>query len=200
MARLVGVLGGTFDPPHIGHLILADEGRAALGLDQILWVLTPYPPHKQDQAITPLEFRLMMVEESIKGNPNFRLSRADINRPPPHYSLGTMEWLKDHHPEMQFIYLMGSDSFRDLPSWHQPQDFIRICAGLGVMHREGVDPEIERIEKEIPGVSDKTHFFNAPLIGISGHDIRQRIKSGAPYRYLVPHGVSEIIQKYELFL
>ena len=200
MAGLVGVLGGTFDPPHIGHLILADEGRAALGLDKVLWVLTPFPPHKSNRRITSLEYRMMMVEESIKGNPNFQLSKADIDRPPPHYSVGTMEWLVRRHPERDFIYLMGSDSYQDLPTWHEPHRFVELCAGLGVMRRKRAELEITAVEKEIPGISAKTHAFDAPLIGISGREIRQRVRNGAPYQYLVPHGVSEIIHQYRLYL
>jgi nicotinate-nucleotide adenylyltransferase len=200
MARLVGVLGGTFDPPHIGHLILADEGRAALGLEKVFWVLTPFPPHKSDQNITSLEFRLMMVEETIKENPHFHLSKADIDRPPPHYSVGTMEWLASHHPDLSFIYLMGSDSYQNLPSWHEPRKFVELCAGLGVMRRRRAAIDAATIENEIPGISAKTQPFDAPLISISGRDIRQRVRNGAPYRYLVPHGISEIIQKYQLYL
>jgi nicotinate-nucleotide adenylyltransferase len=200
MAGLIGVLGGTFDPPHMGHLVLADEGRAALELDKVFWVLTPAPPHKPDQIITSLEFRLLMVEETIKGNPNFQLSRADIDRPPPHYSVGTMEWLIDHYPEDRFIYLMGSDSFRNLPSWHEPDLFTSLCAGLGVMRREGVEPDLKEVESEIPGIIAKTQTFDAPLIGISGKEIRERVKTGAPYRYLIPHGVAEIIEEYGLYL
>jgi nicotinate-nucleotide adenylyltransferase len=101
---------------------------------------------------------------------------------------------------LRFIYLMGSDSFRDLPKWHEPHRFVEICEGLGVMQREGVALELPEIEKEIPGLSAKTYFFDAPVIGISGKDIRQRVKEGLPYRYLVPHGVSEIIQRFGLYL
>jgi nicotinate-nucleotide adenylyltransferase len=200
MAGLIGVLGGTFDPPHIGHLVLADEGRAALGLEKVFWVLTPIPPHKPDQMIAPLECRLLMVEETIKGNPHFELSRADIDRPPPHYSVGTMEWLIHHHPEYDFIYLMGSDSFRDLPSWHESDRFVSLCTGLGVMRRKGADPDFKAIEEKIPGIVAKTQTFDAPLIGISGKEIRDRVRNGAPYRYLVPHGVQKIIDQYGLYL
>jgi nicotinate-nucleotide adenylyltransferase len=199
MARLVGVFGGTFDPPHIGHLILADEARVALGLDKVLWVLTPFPPHKSNQRITSLEYRLMMVEESLKENPHFQLSKADIDRPPPHYSVGTMEWLVSHHPELDFIYLMGSDSFKDLPTWHEPRRFVELCAGLGVMRRRRAELDIAANEREIPGIGAKTHAFDAPLIGISGSEIRHRVREDAPYRYLVPHGVWEIIHQYRLY-
>lgn len=199
MARLIGVLGGTFDPPHIGHRILADEGRAALGLDQVYWVLTPFPPHKRSQPVTALKYRLEMLQEAIKGNPDFYLSNADIDRPQPHFSLGTMEWLSEHNPDTRFIYLMGSDSFRNLPTWYQPRRFLEACAGLGVMLRESAQINFEELEREIPGIEAKTHFYNAPMISVSGFDIRRRVRTGEPYRYLVPAGVSEIIEKYQLY-
>jgi nicotinate-nucleotide adenylyltransferase len=199
MARLIGVLGGTFDPPHIGHRILADEGREALGLDQVYWVLTLFPPHKRSQPITPLDYRLEMLQEAIKGNSDFYLSSADIDRPQPHFSLGTMEWLSEHNPQASFIYLMGSDSFQSLPAWYQPREFLDSCAGFGVMLREGVQIDFEKLEGEIPGLEAKTRFFNAPMIGVSSFDIRRRVRVGEPYRYLVPTGVADIIEKYHLY-
>jgi nicotinate-nucleotide adenylyltransferase len=200
MARLIGVLGGTFDPPHIGHLILADEGRVKLGLEEVLWVLTPQPPHKSSQSISPLESRLEMVQETIKCNPAFQLSNADIDRPPPHYSVGTMSWLIEHHPSAKFLYLMGSDSLRDLPTWHESKEFVEACHGLGVMHREGIVIALDELERHIPDIKSKIHFFDAPRVGISGFEIRERVKAGLPYRYLVPHGVAEIIERLGLYL
>jgi nicotinate-nucleotide adenylyltransferase len=200
MARLIGVLGGTFDPPHIGHLILADEAISALDLDLIFWVLTPDPPHKQSQNITPLGFRLRMVQETIKRSPAFQISNADIDRPAPHYSVGTMEWLREHYPDVKFFYLMGSDSLKNLPSWQAPQRFVDLCAGLGVMERDRLRPDLERMELEIPGIKDKTRYFDTPMVEVSGKDIRRRVREGRPYRYLVPHGVAEIIKRYDIYL
>ena len=102
MARLVGVFGGTFDPPHIGHLILASEGLLRLKLDVVQWVLTPIPPHKPKSPVTPLENRIEMLEVIIDRDPEFELSRADIDRSPPHYALGTMGWLRDKFPQDEF--------------------------------------------------------------------------------------------------
>ena len=199
MARLVGVLGGTFDPPHIGHRILADEGRVALGLDQVYWVLTPFPPHKRSRPITPLDLRKKMLQEAIQGNADFCFSTADIDRPQPHYSLGTMEWLSQHNPGVSFIYLMGSDSYQNLPTWYQPRKFLDACTGLGVMLREGTEIDFKELEQEIPGIQAKTHFFSAPLISVSSLDIRRRVRNGEPYRYLVPGGVYTIIEEYGLY-
>ena len=108
MAGLTGVFGGTFDPPHLGHLILAEAGRHALGLDKVLWVVTGQQPLKHDVR-TPIEIRLELVQAAIAGNPAFEASRADIDRPGPHYSVGTLAWLRARMPAATFAYLMGEE-------------------------------------------------------------------------------------------
>ncbi len=199
MGGLIGVFGGTFDPPHYGHLILAEEARAALGLEAVYWVLTPKPPHKPGWPISPLEVRLMMVQAAIADNPAFQLSRADIDRPPPHYALGTMEWLRSHEPGHRFAYLIGSDSLHDLPTWHRPGDFLAHCDLLGVMRRPGVALDMQALETSLPGLGAKVRFFETPLIEISGHDIRQRVRQNRPFRYFVPPGVRQIIEAQGLY-
>jgi nicotinate-nucleotide adenylyltransferase len=199
MAGLVGVFGGTFDPPHLGHLILADEGRGALGLEKVLWVVTGVPPHKPDSPRSPLDLRLRMVQAAISGNPGFEISRADIDRPAPHYAVGTLAWLRQRMPEARFIYLIGSDSLRDLATWHTPREFLAACEALGVMRRPGVSVDLPTLEAQIPGLEAKMRAFDAPLVAISGHDIRERVRRGAPYRYLVPPAVAEIIHEERLY-
>src|SRR4030042_4938152 len=100
----LGIFGGTFDPPHVGHLILADEARVQLGLERVLWVLTPNPPHKMDQAITPLVDRLDMLRAALGDALHFELSRVDIDRPPPHYAVDTVRLLRRHHPDDTLVY------------------------------------------------------------------------------------------------
>lgn len=200
MAGLVGVLGGTFDPPHIGHLILADEGRGKFHLDQVLWVLTPSPPHKPDRPITGLEIRLNMVLQAIKDNPAFQLSRADIDRQPPHYALGTMQLLRERSPGQQYVYLMGGDSLRDMPSWHQPSLFSEMCAWIGVLKRPDSHIDLDALEAKIPGISEKVRFLDGPQIDVSGSEIRRRVRYGEPYRYLVPHGVADIIEQQHCYI
>ncbi|NIS80258.1 MAG: nicotinate (nicotinamide) nucleotide adenylyltransferase [Anaerolineales bacterium] len=199
MAGLIGVFGGTFDPPHLGHAILADCGRGALGLDRVLWVLTPEPPHKPDWPITPVEHRLAMVMVVIENDMGFELSRVDLDRPAPHYSHGTMEILRTQYPQAQLVYLMGSDSLKDLNKWNQPERFVRLCDALGVMQRTGASSDVDQLESEIPGIKKKLRFFEAPFIDISGRDIRQRVREGAPYRYLVTDAVAKIIKERELY-
>ncbi len=124
MPPLIGLFGGTFDPPHIGHLILAAEMRAQLSLDRLLWVLTPDPPHKQGQLITPVEHRLAMVKLAISNNDQFELSMVDIDRPGPYYAQDSVKIIAKQNPGADLVYLMGGDSLRDLPAWHCPTELV----------------------------------------------------------------------------
>jgi nicotinate-nucleotide adenylyltransferase len=199
MARLVGVLGGTFDPPHLGHLVLADIGRWALDLEKVFWVVTAQPPHKPDVPISSIDDRISMVEIVISDNPAFELSYADIDRSGPHYAIDTLRWLTDRLPGVDFAYLMGADSLIDLPTWHDPMGFLETCGVLGVMRRPGVEVDMLELESELPGVTGKVTFFDAPLIGVSGKDIRRRVRNHEPFRYLLPQGIVEYIAEKGLY-
>jgi len=199
MAGLIGVFGGTFDPPHIGHLILAGEAQAALDLERVLWVVTAWPPHKPEEPISPVERRVEMVQAAIAGGPAFELSRADIDRPGPHYAVDTVRWLRQRHPGTHWAYLMGADSLRDLPTWHTPAALLQAVDVLAVMRRPDVQADLDALEAHLPGLTDRLRFFDAPLVGISASDIRRRVREGRPYRYLVPPGVPEIIERYHLY-
>ncbi len=198
MAR-IGIFGGTFDPPHIGHLILASEVQYRLELDRLLWVLTPDPPHKPGRPITPLPLRLAMVKAALSGSDSFELSTVDIDRPPPHYAVDTIRLLRDTHPNDELVYLMGGDSLRDLKDWHSPQAFVASLDGIGVMRRPEVEIDLEAIEAELPGVRAKTAIVTAPLLDIASRDIRRRVRAGAPYRYYVHSGVYEIIEREGIY-
>ena len=195
----LGILGGTFDPPHIGHLILAAEARDQFMLDQILWVLTPYPPHKKEQKITSISTREKMVELAIDGNPMFVISRVDIDRPPPHYAVDTMLLLREQRSYDNFYYLMGLDSLNDLLSWHQPADFINLCDGIVVMDRQGEVMQNDKLNLEIPGLSNKMNYLKTPIIEISGTDIRLRVRNGLHYRYFIPEKVYQYILENQLY-
>ncbi|MGA2821301.1 MAG: nicotinate-nucleotide adenylyltransferase [Anaerolineales bacterium] len=197
MARL-GVFGGSFDPPHLGHLILAEEAIPALDLEQVLWVLTPEPPHKQGQSLSPAPIRLEMVAQAIQGNPRFVLSRIDLDRPGPQYTVDTIEILRSKSPGHDWILLLGEDSLRDLPTWGRPRELIEKCA-LGVMRRPGIRWDERGLERELPGIGQRLQFFPAPGVDISSSDVRQRAHEGRPIRYLVPHGVWEIIERSGIY-
>jgi nicotinate-nucleotide adenylyltransferase len=195
----LGIFGGTFDPPHVGHLVLAAEAQHQLKLEQVLWVLTPDPPHKEGRPITSLEIRLQLLQAAIGNDPGFVLSRVEIDRKPPHYALDTMRLLAQQYPEDELIYLMGSDSLRDLPNWHKPQDFVRSCKELGVMHRPGDLARLDEVETKIPGAAYKVRWVLAPLLQISSTDIRQRASDGRPYRYFLPSAVYNLIETRGLY-
>jgi nicotinate-nucleotide adenylyltransferase len=200
MAReQIGIFGGTFDPPHLGHLILASEAHSQLQLDRLLWILTPDPPHKQEQAITAIEHRLAMVELAIQDNPIFELSRVELDRPGPHYTLDTVELIAKQFPDADITPIIGGDSLRDMPKWYQPKKLIQACHWIGVMRRPGEQENFNLLEDELPGITSKVHYVDAPLLEIASREIRFRIANGMPFRYYLHPAVFEYIEKNCLY-
>ena len=196
----IGLFGGTFDPPHLGHLILASEAFSQLDLDRLLWILTPEPPHKQDQFITSIEHRLAMVQLAIQDNPIFELSRVELDRPGPHYTLDTVELVTQQYPDADITPIIGGDSLRDLPKWHEPGKLVQACHWVGVMRRSGEQENLEALEMQVPGISSKVHYVDAPLLEIASREIRIRIADGKPFRYYLHPAVYEYIVEHHLYL
>jgi nicotinate-nucleotide adenylyltransferase len=190
----IGIFGGTFDPPHLGHLILASEALEQLKLDHLLWMMTAMPPHKDVSEITPLEQRLELTRAAIAGFSQFELSTLEIDRPGPHYSVDTVALVKKAQPNAQIYFLMGEDSLRDLPIWHEPDRMIAMCEGLGIMRRPGSETLLKELESSFPNIQQKVIWFNTPMVEISSHDIRQRIKEKRTYRFFIPDAVYKLIQ------
>jgi nicotinate-nucleotide adenylyltransferase len=199
MAGMIGVLGGTFDPPHLGHVALAKSAHSSLKLARVLWVVTADPPHKPNDPISPVEDRLAMVRAAVQGSPGFEISRVDIDRPAPHYALDTMKILRGHYPDTRLAYLMGSDSLRDLPKWHEPDRFMEACDLLVVLRRPEADPDLEQLAATLPGIIAKLEMLPPPIVDISAQDIRRRVRLGEPYSHLVPSGVAKIIIARNLY-
>lgn len=197
--KRLGIFGGTFDPPHVGHLILAMEALDQLHLDRVLWVLAPDPPHKQGKKIAPTDTRLRMVNASIGNDDAFELSRVDVDRPGPHYVLDTIKILHEQHHDAELIFLLGGDSLRDLPTWNEPLQFLDACDGLGVMHRVGEKIDMRNLEKLLPGITQKVEFIEAPILEISSNNIRRLIAQGKPFRYYLTPQVYGIIQSEGLY-
>jgi len=195
----IGLFGGTFDPPHLGHLILASEAQTQLELNRLLWILTPEPPHKQDQLITSTEHRLAMVKLAIADNPAFELSSIELDRPGPHYTLDTIKLIAKQNPSADIIPIIGEDSLRDLPTWHQPQELVYACHWIGVMRRPNDEPNLDALEHELPGISSKIHYVDAPLMEIASREIRSRIANGRSVRYYLPASVYEYIEQHQLY-
>jgi len=188
----LGVFGGTFDPPHLGHLILAAEAADQLQLDKVLWVITPDPPHKQGAQISPLEVRLRMLQAALNDDARFSISRVDIDRPGPQYAVDTVQIIKQQYPGSQLYYLLGGDSLRDLPKWHAPQRLLATVDGVGVMHRPG-----DRVDL---GGGNRACFVDAPLLEIASHDIREAVRNGRHFRYFLPDAVYQIVHELKLYI
>jgi len=195
----IGLFGGTFDPPHIGHLILASEAVHQFGLSRLLWMLAPDPPHKQDQPITPLPHRLEMLRRSIADNPSFEISRLEIDRPGPHYTIDTVRLLIQQEPNVDIFLLLGGDSLRDLPAWRLCTQLVAEVSKIGVMRRPDNPFDMPTLEAKIPGLTEKVTFIDAPLQDLASREIRRRIASGDSYRYYVHPAVYDYIEANRLY-
>ncbi len=197
--KRLGIFGGTFDPPHIGHLILAAEARDQLDLDCTIWVLTPDPPHKRGKEVSNLNHRLAMVELAIGEDDAFSLSYVDIDRPGPHYTVDTVNILKREYPDYSLIYLMGGDSLHDLPYWYHVDQFLDSLDGIGVMRRPGDDIDLTELTRALPLLEDKLNFVTAPLLEISAEQIRRRANQNRTYRYYLLPSIYDYIRINQIY-
>jgi len=195
----IGLFGGTFDPPHLAHLLLASEAAYQLGLSRVLWLLTPDPPHKEDQVITRLEHRLKMLELTISDNPLFELSRLEIDRPGPHYMVDTVRLLAAQQPDAQIALLIGGDSLHDLPTWRSPLELSSAVHQIGVMRRPGDSVDLFALEEILPGLTAKVRWVDTLLQDISSSEIRRRAAGDEPYRYYVLPPVYQYIREHNLY-
>jgi nicotinate-nucleotide adenylyltransferase len=192
---MIGVFGGTFDPPHLGHLILAEAALDELGLEAVLWVLTPRSPLKPEGEPAPVELRLRWIQGAIEANSRFRVSTVDIDRSPPYYTVDTIERLQAEEPGAGLVLILGSDALEELPRWREPWRLVDRCAALGVMDRPAHPVDLASLEGPIPGIGAKVRLFRAPKIEISGREIRRRVAEGRSIRYLVPDAVGRAIEQ-----
>jgi nicotinate-nucleotide adenylyltransferase len=190
--RRIGLLGGTFDPPHIGHLVLAEFATQELDLERLLFVPAGDPPHKQGEDKTPVEHRMVMLEKAIHGNNRFHISRIDIDRPGPHYSLDMVRLIGAVYPDAELYFVMGGDSFNDFPKWHRPHDLMQLCK-LAVMRRPYEPIHLDMHETIIPGLVERTVMIDAPLMSISSTLLGERLAQGKSVRYLMPDSVLDYI-------
>lgn len=194
----VGVLGGTFDPPHIGHLIIGDQALHQLGLNEVWYTPVGQPTHKVGRPVSAAVHRVAMTRLAIATHANFRLREDDVQRPGPHYSLTLIKLLRQLHPEHAFTFIIGEDSLADLPKWHQPAqllDFVR----LAVAHRPGSRPDMAAIQAVVPDIEQRVHWVEAPLLDLSSTDLRQRLGSGRSTRYLMPRAVADYAVSQKLY-
>lgn len=195
----IGLFGGTFDPPHVGHLILAETAADSLALDCVLFVPAGDPPHKAASDVrASAAHRAAMVERAIADNPRFGLCRADLDRPGPHYTVDMLRVVKADYPGAELFFLIGGDSLRDLPAWSRPAELIAL-ARLGVMRRPGVTPNLDDLEDRIPGLRARVCWIDAPLIELSASHIAAQIAAGHSVRYQLPDAVRAYVEDHHLY-
>ncbi len=195
----IGILGGTFDPPHIGHLVIAEEARKKLALAKVYFVPARQPPHKLSEPVSPLEDRVAMLRLALDDSPFFVLSLLEANRPGPSYTVDTLRQLRtEFPPAAEFFLIMGMDSLAKLPTWHKPGELIQMCR-LAVLRRPGYSAEMDELERKIPGIKSKVLFIPAPQLEISSSDLQSRVRGGLSIQSVVPAGVTEYIAQHHLY-
>jgi nicotinate-nucleotide adenylyltransferase len=194
-----GILGGTFDPPHYGHLVIAEQVHEALQLAGVLFMPGARPPHKADRAITAADHRVAMVELAIAGNPHFSLSRAEIDRSGTSYSVETLERLTADRPTDRFTFIVSTEAARQLPTWREPRRLLELCE-IVVVPRAGYPPlESGWAAHEFAGLEHRFLAVDTSPVGHSASDIRSRVATGRTIRYLVPPPVEDYIARYGLY-
>jgi nicotinate-nucleotide adenylyltransferase len=196
----VGILGGTFDPVHNGHLIVADVARAQLNLNEVLFIPTGQPWLKPERVITAAEHRLNMLRLALDDTPNFSVSEIEIQRPGPTYTIDTLNTLKEQlNAEDELFFIVGQDSLMQLPQWHEVTDLIELCYFVAAPRPGVKKPDLKALEAEIPGVTQRVMLMKQPQIDISATDIRERVTRGLSVRHLVPEPVNRYIKENRLY-
>jgi len=194
----LGLLGGTFDPPHLGHLWLAETARDQLNLDRVLFLPVGQPPHKSRRLTTSAAQRLKMLELSLSGNAAFALDVSDMRRDPPHTTYTLLPMMREKFPTAEMWLLVGSDSIRDLPEWHQPDLVVSQCR-LATLPRPGIDLNWNELEERIPALRSRVDILEGPALEVSSTQIRARARGGRTIHYLVTAEVHEYIQRHRLY-
>ena len=194
----VGILGGTFDPIHVGHLIIAEAARDQLELDRIEFLPANDPPHKPDDTVSSAQRRAAMIEAAIANAVHFSLNGMELERSGPSYTVDTLELLTGTRPRDEFCFIIGGDSLRDLPSWRSPRKILSL-ATLAVIDRPGARYDLDALEQALPGLRDRVRFVSAPLIDISATSLRSNIAAGKSVRFQTPDTVIAFISAHGLY-
>jgi nicotinate-nucleotide adenylyltransferase len=195
----IGLLGGTFNPPHLGHLVCAQEAWVQLGLDRVLFVPVHDPPHKAIEADPGVEHRVELCRRAVAGDERLAVSRVEADVDGPSFTVDTLRRLHEKQPEDDLTFIVGGDMAHSLPQWREPEAILSL-AKLGVAERDGLRrEELAGRLAALGGAADRVHFFEMPRIDVSSTLIRSRVATGRPIRYLVPDGVAEYIAEAGLY-
>jgi nicotinate-nucleotide adenylyltransferase len=198
MADTIGIMGGTFDPIHFGHLVAAEEARVRFGLSRVVFVPNGRPPHKKDYPVTPAEHRCQMVVLATAGNPAFETSRIEIDRPGPSYAIDTVRAFRSQlGPGTHLYFITGVDAIREVLTWREPRQLAQVCEFIAVT-RPGCD--LASLRDAVGGeIHPHIHVLDIPGLAVSSTELRRRAASGEPLRYLTPEPVLRYIAAHSLY-
>ncbi|MCO5385718.1 MULTISPECIES: nicotinate-nucleotide adenylyltransferase [Desulfosporosinus] len=196
----LGIMGGTFDPIHYGHLVAAEMARAEFKLSKVLFIPTGTPPHKDRKDISAAEMRYEMVKLAIQDNPAFDISRVEIEREGPSYTVETLRVLRRDWPEHELYFITGSDALLEIFSWREAEEIFRLIQYIGAA-RPGFDASdfFLKVQHEHPETQGKIHYLEVPALAISSTDIRARVRRREPIRYLLPETVRLYLEQHRLY-
>ena len=194
----LGVFGGTFDPPHGGHLLLAERAREELALERVLWVPAGDPWRKGDRQVTPSEQRVRMVQKAIADNAAFELCTVEVERAGPSYSVDTLAEVHGRYRNVEAYLLLGLDALLDLPNWQDPARLLDL-ATLAVATRDGERVAPPELDRRLPGLATRVVWLEMPHIDLSGTELRRRAAAGGSVRYAVPEAVDAYIREQRLY-
>jgi nicotinate-nucleotide adenylyltransferase len=194
----LGILGGTFNPPHLGHLIAAQEAHHQLGLDRVLLIPARIPPHKPVEHEPGAEHRLELCRRAVGSDPRFAVSDLELARPGPSYTVDTLEELHSQTPDSQLFLIVGGDVAAGLPRWHEPERVLSLATVAVARRRGTARSAVNQALARIAG-GDRAEFFQMPRIGLSSTMVRRRVRAGAPIKYLVPDAVASYIDEHQLY-
>jgi nicotinate-nucleotide adenylyltransferase len=192
MTARVGIMGGTFDPIHHGHLVAASEVESLFGLDEVIFVPTGEPWQKSERQVSQAEHRYLMTVIATASNPRFWVSRVDIDRPGPTYTIDTIRDIAEQRPGAELFFITGADALAQILSWKDAAEALRLARFIGVTR-----PEYELSDEHLP--TDSVTLLDVPAMAISSSGCRERVAAGRPVWYLVPDGVVQYITKHRLY-
>jgi len=196
MSRRIGIMGGTFDPIHHGHLVAGEEARWQFRLDQVLFIPTGRPWQKP-VGVSPAEDRYLMTVIATASNPAFAVSRLEVDNPGPSYTVDTLRRLRAELPEgTRLLFIGGADLLQQLLTWKEPEQVLALAELIAATRP---DFDVDDVVQEVPAAAGRVHRMEIPALAISSSDIRARVARGEPIEYLVPEGVARYIQKRALY-
>ena len=194
----IGILGGTFNPPHLGHLVAAQEAHGELDLDQVLLIPAATPPHKPVEDEPGARHRLELCRLAVGDDHRFSVSEIELQRDGPSFTVDTLKVLSTHEPSDELFLILGGDIAAGLPDWHEPEKVLELATVAIAQRRGTAKSTVDRALAQLRG-GERARFFEMPSIGISSTMVRRRVRAGQPIRYFVPDGVKQYIETHGLY-